>query len=329
MFVPLNHQWYKLDAQKTDASVYAKLQQKLNGKWEAFLDLQYRRVNYALNGFRDNPTLFVKNTYNFFNPKAGINYTHNNLNAYLSYAVGNKEPNRDDFETGSQPKAETLQDVELGIEKKFSSYSWALTGYYMLYKNQLVLTGKINDVGAYTRTNIPESYRAGIEMQGAVKVSPWMNAGGNLTLSHNKVKNYQEFIDDYDNGSQQKYLYNKADIAFSPKIIGSASLNFTPVKNGEISFISKYVGRQYLDNTGNKARSLPAYFVQDARLIYSLKHAVIKETRLILQVNNILNKKYESNGYTFSYIDGGRLQTENYVFPMAGTNFMLGVEIKL
>jgi len=184
-------------------------------------------------------------------------------------------------------------------------------------------------VGAYTRTNIPNSYRTGIEMQGAIKVLSWLNASGNLTLSKNKVKDFSEFIDDYDNGGQKIFVHNNADIAFSPNIISSATITALPVKNGEISFISKYVGRQYLDNTENKARSLSAYYVQDVRLIYTIKKPVLKETRLIVQVNNLFNKKYEPNGYTFSYIDGGRVQTENYLFPMAGINWMLGVEIRL
>jgi len=331
MFVPLNYQWYHLDARKTDASVYAKLQQKIAVNWEGFLDLQYRHVSYNMNGFRDNPSLVVKNKYNFLNPKAGVSYTHDDLTAYLSYAIANKEPNRDDFEAGltNQPKAETLHDLEAGISKKSSWFSWGITGYYMLYKNQLVLTGKINDVGAYTRTNIPNSYRTGIELQGTLKVLPWLNASGNLALSSNKVKNFSEYIDDYDNGGQKMVVHTKPDIAFSPNIISSGALNIIPVKNSEISFISKYVGKQYLDNTGNNSRSLSAYYVQDVRIMYTIKHSILKETQLILQVNNLFNKKYEPNGYTYSYIDAGRIQTENYLFPMAGINWMVGVMMKL
>lgn len=330
-FVPLNHQWYKLDARKTDASAYVKLQQKLWQKWEAFLDLQYRHVNYEMNGFRDNPSLLVKNKYDFFNPKAGINYSGNGLNAYLSYAVGNKEPNRDDFEAGTanQPKQESLHDFELGVEKRAAWFSWGLTGYYMLYKNQLVLTGKINDVGAYTRTNIPNSYRAGIELQGAVKLSSWFNAAVNLALSRNKVNGFTEFMDDYDNGGQKMTIYNKPDIAFSPNVVGSATLGFQPIKNGEISLISKYVGRQFLDNTSNKTRSLSPFYVQDLRLSYTLKTAIPKEMNIMFHVNNLLNSHYEPNGYTYSYVDGGRVQTQNYLFPMAGVNWMVGVGIKL
>jgi iron complex outermembrane receptor protein len=199
----------------------------------------------------------------------------------------------------------------------------------MLYKNQLVLTGKINDVGAYTRTNIPSSYRTGVELQGALKVLPWLNVSGNLSFSSNKIKGFSEYIDDYDNGGQKLVVHRKPDIAFSPDMIGSATLGFIPVKNGEISFISKYVGRQYLDNTGDNARSLSAYYVQDVRMMYTIHHPIIKELQLILQVNNLFNKKYEPNGYTYSYIDAGRMQTENYVFPMAGINWMGGVMISL
>ncbi len=331
MFVPLNYQWYHLDARKTDASIYAKLQQKISDNWNGFLDLQYRHVSYDLNGFRDNPSLVVNNKYDFINPKAGISYTYKNLTTYLSYAVANKEPNRDDFEAGvsNQPKAETLHDFELGIAKKSSWFSWGVTGYYMLYKDQLVLTGKINDVGAYTRTNIPNSYRSGIELQGTLKMLSWLNAGGNIAFSKNKVKDFSEYIDDYDNGGQKLVIHKNPDIAFSPDIISSASLNITPLKNGEVSFISKYVGRQYLDNTGNNSRSLAAYYVQDARMSYTIHHSIIKEAQLILQVNNLFNKKYEPNGYTYSYIDGGRTQTENYLFPMAGINWMFGVMVKL
>ncbi len=167
--------------------------------------MQYRHVGYTIDGFRDNPGLTVDNKYDFFNPKAGINYNKNGWKAYLSYGVAAKEPNRDDFEAGNtqQPKPEKLNDVELGIERKKANYNWSATLYYMNYKNQLVLTGQINDVGAYTRTNIPKSYRMGVELQGGIKFTSWMNASANLALSKNKVKNFTEYIDDYDNGGQK------------------------------------------------------------------------------------------------------------------------------
>jgi iron complex outermembrane receptor protein len=198
----------------------------------------------------------------------------------------------------------------------------------MRYRDQLVLTGKINDVGAYTRTNIPKSFRAGIELQGKLSLASWMNIVANLTFSENKISNFTEYLDDYDNGGQQTKFYGKTDIAYSPSVVGAGSINFIPVKNGEISLISKYVGRQYLDNTSQKSRSLNPYYLQDIRMSYTLSKKLFKETNLVLQLNNVLNKKYEPNGYSFSYIYGGELTTENFYFPMAGFNWMFGVNLK-
>ncbi|MEO6539900.1 MAG: TonB-dependent receptor, partial [Ferruginibacter sp.] len=216
----------------------------------------------------------------------------------------------------------------LGIEKKGSTYSFWANIYYMYYHNQLVLTGKINDVGAYTRTNIPASYRTGIELQGKTKITGWMHVAANITFSENKIIDYTEYLDDYDNGGQQTKRYNKTDISFSPSIIAGGSINFMPVKNGEISLISKYVGRQYLDNTAQQNRSLNPYYLQDIRLSYLIEHKIFKATNIILQLNNVFNKKYEPNGYSFSYIYGGELTTENFYFPMAGFNWMVGVNLK-
>jgi iron complex outermembrane receptor protein len=329
--IPKDYKWYDLDARKTDVSIYAKLQQNIAEHWHLFGDLQYRHVDYNIDGFRNNPKLTTRNRYNFLNPKAGISYSTNTLKAYFSYALGNKEPNRDDFEAGAlnRPKFETLNDFELGVEKKAAGFSWAVTGYYMAYSNQLALTGQINDVGAYTRTNIPRSYRAGLELQGSVKILPWMFVNGNLTLSKNRVTKFSEFVDDYDNGGQKSFSYRNAPIAFSPDVVSSLVASIVPFTNAEVSLIVKYVGRQYLDNTGNKSRSLADYYVQDLRVMYGFATPAFKTLNLVLQVNNLCNRMYEPNGYTYSYISAGSLQTENYVFPMAGINWMVGVNVKL
>ena len=323
--------WYDLSSDKNDFNIYLKQQTKVAGNWNLFYDLQFRHVKYSTEGFRDNPTLSINKNFNFFNPKAGLSYLKNGLKAYASYSVANKEPNRDDFEAGAlqQPLPERLHDIEAGIEKQTSNYNWAATVYYMNYKNQLVLDGKINDVGAYTRTNIPNSYRAGIEIQGGIKFNSWMNAAANISLSENKVKNFTEYIDDYDNGGQKTNNYSAATIAYSPSVVGGATINFIPVKNGELSFSSKYVGKQYLDNTSNNARLLHAFFVQDVRAIYTIKNKGLKEINIIAQLNNVFGKKYEPNGYTYSYFVGGETVTENYYFPMAGRNFMIGLNISL
>jgi iron complex outermembrane receptor protein len=199
----------------------------------------------------------------------------------------------------------------------------------MRYKDQLVLTGKINNVGAYTRTNIPKSSRLGIELQGAVNVNSWFNMSANLTLSKNKVLSFTEYIDDYDNGGQITKNYSSPDIAFSPNIISGATFNFLPAKKIQLSLSSKYVGKQYLDNTQHEDRKLNAFYVQDARALYTFNYKFLKETNLILQVNNIFNRKYEPNGYTYNYFYNGALSVNNYYFPMGGTNFMLAVNIKL
>lgn len=323
--------WYNLDACKKDFNIYGKQQTEIGKGLLLFYDLQYRLVNYAINGFRDNPSLVIRKQWHFFNPKAGVTFKKNNWKTYLSYGMASKEPNRDDFEAGAaqQPSPEQLQDIEAGVENHGKKYTWGATLYYMRYKDQLVLTGKINDVGAYTRINIPNSYRTGIELQGTMQVTPWLHTAANLTLSQNKVLDIEEYIDDYDNGGQKINRYPSANIAYSPAITGGANLDFGPFSGTVISLISKYVSRQNLDNTGNTARSLDPFFVQDLRISYTIKTKKLKELNLIGQLNNVFNNQYEPNGYTFSYIYGGQQTTENYYFPMAGINYMIGLNIRL
>ncbi len=328
--VPANYRFYNLNADKKDLSVYSKLTQELAKNLYGFADLQFRNINYDINGFRDNPRIIVNNNYNFVNPKLGLTYSKNNWQAYVSYAYAQHEPNRDDFEAGTtqQPKPEKLNDVELGIERKKKNYAFGVNLYYMLYKDQLVLTGKINDVGAYTRTNIPNSYRTGIELQGSYIICKYLDVAANAAFSSNKIKNFTEYMDDYDNGGQQTKFYSKTDISFSPDAVIGGTVNINPVKNGTVSLISKYVSRQYLDNTSLKNRSLDPYYTQDVRLSYTVKGRTLKQTDFIVQLNNIFSKKYAPNGYSFSYIYGGALTTENYYFPMAPFNFMAGVNIR-
>jgi iron complex outermembrane receptor protein len=329
--IPNGYQYYHVPAHKSDFNLYAKLQQKIDQHFTAFADLQFRNIRYHIHGFEDNPSLMVNPQYNFINPKAGVSYSNHEWQAYISYSLSNHEPNRGDFEANQneQPRPERLNDFEIGLEKKNSQYAISATGYYMLYKNQLVLNGKINDVGEYTRVNIPNSYRLGIELQGSIKITDWLNAAANIAFSRNKVKNYTEFIDDYDNGGQKNFSYRQTDIAFSPSTVAGGSVNFLPFKNYEITFVSKYVGKKYLDNSQRSDRKLKGYYVQNLRMSYSFKSKTIRETDFIFQLNNVFNKKYEPNGYTYSYFYSGSLITENFLFPMATTNFMFAVNIKL
>ncbi|RXK85347.1 TonB-dependent receptor [Filimonas effusa] len=333
---PKNHRYYDLDAKKTDLNIYTKWLHQLNNNWSLFADLQYKHVVYNMYGFQDNPSLIVKRNFNFVNPKAGISYRKNNWNAYLSYAMANKEPNRDDFEAAQQqqPRKETLHDFELGIEEKTSKYSWSATGYYMLYNNQLVQTGARNDVGAYTRINVPNSYRLGIELQGSVNLNRWVAIQGNAAFSRNKIKSFTNYLtiynDDFEHVGEEGTAYSNTDISFSPSIVAGGSIILTPVKQLEIGLPAKYVSKQYMDNTQKAERSLRDYYVQDARVIYTIKNFLFNEWNITGYVNNVFNRKYEATGAAYPGIAAGYGPYEdNYYTTMAGTNFMVAVNIRL
>ncbi|MEO6582908.1 MAG: TonB-dependent receptor plug domain-containing protein [Ferruginibacter sp.] len=325
------YRWYNLSAQKNEGNFYAKLTQQLDKKWQAYADMQLRKVNYHINGFRANPTFKQINNYTFFNPKAGLIFNANSsAKFYVSFARVTKEPNRDDFEAAVNelPRPEKLNDAELGFENKNIKRSWGINFFYMHYQDQLVLTGKINDVGAYSRSNAPKSFRLGAELEGRREISNKLAVTGNITLSKNKIKNFTEYIDDYDNGNQQTNFYSTSNLAFSPDISAAANINYQVFKNTHLSWISKFVGRQYLDNTAQKNRSLQPYQVHDLRLAYT---APVKKISIdcFFHINNIFSEKYEANGYTFSYFYDNALTTENFYFPMAPINFIVGVNIGL
>ncbi len=325
-----NTRWYNNAGEKTDANLYGKWQQDIFHHFQIYTDVQWRRVRHIINGFRDNSLLKLDKKYNFFNPKLGMSYRNNGIMAFASYAIANKEPNRNDFEASPAelPTPERLHDVELGIEYKSKNYSASAGFYYMKYKDQLVLTGKINDVGAYTRSNINNSYRVGIELQAGISLTDWLKAVGNMAFSRNRIKDFTEYVDDYDNGGQKINTYNETSISFSPAVVGGATLNFIPAKNITIDLIGKYVSRQFLDNTNNNDRKLNPFYTQDFRAIYSFRKKWLKNASVIALVNNLFNKKYEPNGYTFSYYYNAALITENFYFPMAGTNWMVGMNLR-
>ncbi|MEO6314559.1 MAG: TonB-dependent receptor plug domain-containing protein [Chitinophagaceae bacterium] len=332
---PENYEWYHYKAVKKDLNLYSKYQYKLSSRFEALVDLQYRRVNYDFDGTRKFPGVRVDNNFNFFNPKLGLTYSAGSLVAYASYAVANKEPSRNDYETGTAsaaPNREQLHDLELGVEENKFNYGWGVNLYYMKYKDQLVLTGKINDVGDAIRINVPKSYRAGIEIQGRYKPGKTVQLSGNLTVSDNKLSNFNDNIPRYnanfDLVQQDTVFYHKTTLAFSPSVIAAGLLQVFPFANAEINSSVKYVGKQYLDNTASDAKSINGYFVQDLTLQYGIHSGFAKTITLIARVNNVWSKKYESNGYTYSYFYDNSLVRENFYFPMAGRNFMLAVNMK-
>jgi iron complex outermembrane receptor protein len=333
----INQEYYFNTANKNDGNIYLKTNYKPVSNLNLFVDLQLRNVNYRFLGFDDSLASKMQNqTYTFFNPKFGISYDVNsNLNAYASLSIANKEPNRDDFVKStplSRPKPEQLADIEAGLKYNQTNKYFAVNFYNMQYKNQLVLNGQINNVGAYNRVNVASSYRRGIEFEANAEIIRFLSIGGNVTFSQNKITNFVEYIDssnaDYTIYTQYKKEYKNSDISFSPDIISSAFLLIKPVKNMEISFINKYVGRQFLDNTSNIKRSINPYNVVDLRFNYTINTKLIPEITFMFSIYNLLNTNYETNGYTFSYYTDAALNTFNYKAPAAPLNYLGGISLK-
>lgn len=335
--------YYDNDAQKTDFNVFAKVNYGLTDKLSVFGDLQLRTVDYSFLGFdNDLENITQDVNYTFWNPKAGITYDlQPEHQLYASYGIGNREPVRDDFTEStpsSRPKHETLRNLEAGYRgtlnlgnvggKNLAAHA-EVNYFYMDYKNQLVLTGQINDVGGYTRTNIDNSYRQGVELAGGLNLGSFVSLNINVAYSQNKIDGFNEFIDDYDTGDQAINYYNESTIAFSPDWVTTSILEAEVLKGLKAAFIYKTVSKQYLDNTENENRIIPAYQVGDLRFRYSIGiKNVLKELELGLLINNVVNEKYAANGYTFSYIAGGSQITENFYYPQATRNFLLSLGLK-
>lgn len=329
--IPENYSSYHLPAGKNDYNFYAKWMHTLASGFTTFIDLQQRFVDYRIDGFKDHPDIRIHEQYAFFNPKIGMSYlTGSGLETYLSFSIAAKEPNREDYEAGinNLPKPERMYDWEAGFTYQKKNYSAGVNLYLMRYHNQLVNTGEINDVGAFTRTNAARSYRAGIEVQAGVKPAKWMDISGNISFSRNKISSFTEYIYDDDEKETQNH-FNNTDISYSPSVVAGGMINFYPFKDVGVQMISKYVGSQFLDNTSDKGRMLKSYFVEDIRLNYTFSRKVLKKVQVYFQVNNLFDKLYESNGYTYNYISNGHLYVENFYFPMAKINFTGGVNIEL
>jgi iron complex outermembrane recepter protein len=333
-----NHEYYRDNARKNDSNLYGKINYNLNDQWSTFLDLQVRHLDYRFVGFNEE----LRNddqqvNYLFFNPKAGVSYKPNAHSQFFgSYSVGSREPNRRDFTRSSpdtRPKPEYLYDLELGWRAQQNSLNYAVTLYNMNYKDQLILTGQINDVGDYTRVNVDKSVRRGIEMEVAYQVNKKVGVAFNSTLSSNKISEFKEFLDDYDTDfnylGQQQETYKNVDIAFSPNVISALSLQYSPVSWFDILINNKYVGRQFLDNTQNVGRSINPYFTTDIKFAVKVKTPIFKDVQFNLLVNNLWNSLYENNGYTYGYLYEGRRDDFNFYFPQAGVNGLMGVSIKL
>ncbi len=328
----IRDRYYASTSRKQDASSYLKWEYD----WKTltfFADMQGRYIDYVAQGVdNDQRPIDVDVDYLFFNPKAGVSARlGSQYRAYLSVARASREPVRNDFidaAPGVVPKPEFLTDLESGLEFKSERVTTLINAYYMHYTDQLVLTGEVNDVGAPVRTNVPESFRAGIEASFQWKVTDHLTWQPNATFSQNKITQFTELIYDYTEGFDVvEVQHQNTDIAFSPSLIAGSQLGYQFDFGLELAWLTKYVGRQYLDNTGDVDRSIDPYLVNDARITYAPKVRGLKRFELNLLVNNVLNEMYSANGYTFSYIFGQQI-TENFFYPQATRNFLAGLTLR-
>ncbi len=334
--VPLNYRWYENTGDKEYYNIYVSSNYELNSYLNLFAEIQYRHINYAIDGIHDDLNdITQKHIFDFFNPKGGVFYTINeNNSAYFSVAYSNREPNRDIYTDADEFQRERIThekliDYELGYSFKNRKTNLNANIFYMDYKDQLVMTGEINNVGATIMTNVDKSYRFGLEGNAAFLFSRYFALDFNFALSQNKILNFTDFVDDYD--SDWNYLGQKetnigtTDISFSPDVIAGLNLKVTPINHFDIVFQEKYVGRQYIDNTSTLSRSLDPYFISNVNINYEWKQSWFKDLNFNLAINNIFNSKYCSNAWVYKALVGGEEYIEDGYFSQAGINFMLSV----
>ena len=341
------YRYYYSDSFKQDANVFVKASYHFSEQWDAFADLQYRYVRYETDGYNDKyytddngvpqkHWLTIDERYNFLNPKAGISWQQDGHRVYGSVALSHREPERNNFtDNGSYPapKAEQVMDYELGYTFNGDIFRFGANLYYMDYKDQFVQTGAVSDIGESLTTNIKDSYRLGIEMQAAVDPTSWLTIEGNAALSKNKIKDFDEVVEDWDNGSQTIH-YDNSTLAFSPSTILNGFINLH-YQGWQAVWHTNFVSRQYLDNTENCDRSLPSYSTSNLSLSYTLKpKKTLKECIFGLNFSNLFNKHYAASGWVYSaiYTSGGHPNDNRYYqigfIPMAGFTMQGNVTLK-
>ena len=355
--IPQAHRYYDDSGDKDDMNVFVKLQFGLTSKLHGFFDAQVRLAKYQtavtnLNEIGVKDYRYSTAVYIFFNPKAGLFYeAKKNTSLYASFAVAQKEPNRNDFTDAPEdqlPKPERLFNTEAGVKYNAERLAFGLNFYHMKYKDQLVLTGNINDTGAPIRINVPDSYRMGIELSARALLGQHFVADANATFSQSKIREFQEYVDNWDSGVQAVFQRQNTDIAFSPGIVAfgrlawGASPNFAKDGLGlSVAVAGKHVGKQFMDNTSNEHTSLPAYTTFEAQVRYVVRPSFFKELSFNLLVQNLLDAHYSSNAWTYRYIssedytsfdpytrqEGGNSYNLTGYYPQAGRNFLLGVTV--
>lgn len=320
---------------KNDFSVFLRAEHKILPKLQYYADLQFRGLTYEVSGTdNDLRSVFVNENYLFFNPKFGLNYSVGKNGSLIgSVAVARKEPSRSDFldHAGqtSAPKPEVLTDYELAYRHTDQHWNVETGAFFMDYKNQLVLNGNLNDVGSTLRINVPSSYRLGWETEVNITINEKASISGNFTWSKNIINNFRETLYDYTNGFDVRFVdHGDTPISFSPSLVSGIQAIYAPLRGFEVALASRYISKQYMDNTGLDSRSIPAYHYHNLRISWKKYLPVLKDTEISISVQNLLNRRFYSNGYTYSYIFNEQI-TENFVYPQAGRNLLLGIQCTL
>jgi iron complex outermembrane recepter protein len=348
MGIPGNYEWYRNNSIKTEASAFARLTWSIKPNLHLFGDVQYRAISYTMEGPDDDlKALDQRHIFRFLNPKLGAKYYLNDRSTfYASYAIANREPARADFKEAigdieATPKSERLVDFEAGFEQKWKKAQLGINFYHMNYENQLVPTGEKSNVGYDIMTNVPESYRMGIELSGGVEFKKHLIWEGNLSLSKNKIRDYIEYAAYYDSNWDEYYLAverGETNLSYSPEVLGNSRLTYSPSTDWQFTFTSKYVGDQYFDNTSSEDRKLEAYFVHHVGINYSWKPKFMEQIDFMLQIKNLFNQSYISNAYGGNWyenaqFDGNSLlsadeRTWAYYFPQAGIQIYGGITLR-
>jgi len=334
-----DYQWYFNNSEKSEFSLYGKINYSLTDLISVFGDMQYRYVLYKMSGIDDDlKDISQEHRFSFLNPKAGLFFSISpDQDAYLSFSIANREPTRTDFKEASgdnnaTPEAETLYDTELGYKVRSLKNSFGINLYGMMYKDQLVPTGELSDVGYPIMTNVDKSYRLGLELMAAVKPAEFIDWNLNMTLSRNRILNFTEYYVDYNTSDwSEEYKSNEigeTEIAYSPSLTGTSDLSFKAIKSLDIHLISKYVGKQFIDNTMDPGRVLDSYLVNNVRVDYEHRFKKSGGVEVQLLVNNIFNNLYESNGYGGNWFEDGIENSWSYYFPQAGINYMVRIGLK-
>ncbi len=331
------YQYYQSDAQKNEVSLFAKATWHITSQWDAFADVQYRHVGFRTDGYNDkfvadeqglyhSQPLDIDKVYNFLNPKVGFVWHCNGHRLYASYAMSSREPERNNFTDNGQsgaPRAERLHDVELGYG--YESDRWYLSAglYYMNYKDQLVQTGELSDIGEALTTNIEDSYRMGLELSAGYTPFSWLSLDVNGAFSHNRILSFDEHVS-YDWGETYRIKhYDNSTLAFSPSVIlnGMATFKWRGLR---AVWHTNFVSRQYLDNTASLDRSLPRYSTTAIRLSYTLNPkrngARLKQAVFGLDLNNIFNRHFAQSGWVYSSVIPSMGYTDDHRYYQIGYN---------